>query len=156
MAVLQLGLEWSSTYFLYAHPLGVPNIFSEEAETISVIKAILLFFMCWKAWEKDQWSKEANSISMDLLLMNSRHTDTGPDQDPEPGMKCHQLPLPASLAGFSSTLLTPTYAYLTTQAPVLTPGPLISCGEEQVQALGSLKAQKPGLRFFPAKALNGH
>lgn len=32
MAVLQLGLEWSSTYFLYAHPLGVPNIFSEEAE----------------------------------------------------------------------------------------------------------------------------
>lgn len=48
-----------------------------KLKTISVIKAIFIIFHVLESmgcWTTEQ--KEANSISMDLLLMNSRSTQT--------------------------------------------------------------------------------
>ena len=71
------------------------------------LKRFSLFFMCLKSmrsWSTEQ--KEANSTSMDLLIINSRNTQTqGHIWIQSLAWSATSFPVPASLSGFSSTLL---------------------------------------------------
>ena len=94
--------------------------------------------MCLKSMRcRPTHQKEANSISMDLLMINSRNTQA---QGTSGSRAWHGVP-PASpyqllCLAFPAPSWTPTLHLPHHSAPVLTPGPLISCGEEQGCGLG--------------------
>ena len=108
-AVLQPGPEWAPTCFLRVHPLGVPNIFSEEAvlKAISVIKAVFIIFRVFEKHEMPAHSPKRSQLHKHGFADDKQqeHTGTGHIWIQSLAWSATSFPVPASLSGFSSTLL---------------------------------------------------